>query len=217
LRSAVVKPVVVKLGGSTAEGGELRTWIAALASAALPLVVVPGGGPFAELVRTEQKRVGFSDEAAHAMAILAMDAFGCVVFDGQQRMAPARSLDEMERTLDDGKIPVWLPSSMTIGTSDIPVSWDITSDSLAAWLAGLIGAEALLLVKQTQAFSAEESVADLMARGIIDPAFAAMLPDGIDLFLAGPADAAGAGRALAAGTLPGTKIRSAAGPLRRAG
>ncbi|MGN6764451.1 MAG: dihydroneopterin aldolase [Rhizobiaceae bacterium] len=217
MRPAVVKPVVVKLGGSTAEGGELRTWIAALASAALPLVVVPGGGPFAELVRTEQKRMGFSDDAAHAMAILAMDAFGRVILDGEARLAPARSLDEVVRVLGEGKIPVWLPSSMTIGSTDIPASWDITSDSLAAWLAGWIGAETLLLVKQTQAFSSEDSVADLMARGIVDPAFAEILPGGIGLYLAGPADAAGAGRALAAGTLPGTRIRSAVGPLRRAG
>jgi dihydroneopterin aldolase len=217
LRSAVVKPIVVKLGGSTAEGGELRTWIAALASAALPLVVVPGGGPFAELVRTEQKRMGFSDEAAHAMAILAMDALGCVILDREARMAPARSLDEVARVLGEGKIPVWLPSSMTIGASDIPASWDITSDSLAAWLAGQLGAEALLLVKQTQAFSAEDSITDLVERGIVDAAFTAMLPGGIGLYLAGPADAADTGRALAAGMPPGTRIRSAAGPLRRAG
>jgi dihydroneopterin aldolase len=210
-------PAVVKLGGSTAEDGEFRTWVAALASAALPLIVVPGGGPFAELVRMEQKRMGFSDEAAHAMAILAMDAFGHVILDGEACMAPARSPDEMKRTLGEGKIPVWQPSSMTIGASDIPASWDITSDSLAAWLAGQLGAEALLLVKQTQAFSAEDSITDLVERRIVDAAFAAMLPDGIDLFLAGPADAAGAGRVLAAGRLPGTRIGSTAGSLRRAG
>lgn len=214
---AAVKPVVVKLGGSTAEGGELDTWIAAFAAAALPLVIVPGGGPFAELVRMEQKRMGFSDEAAHAMAILAMDAFGCVILDGEARMAPARSLEEVARVLGEEKIPVWLPSAMMIGASDIPASWDVTSDSLAAWLAGRIGAETLLLVKQTQAFSAEDSASDLMARGVVDPAFAAMLPDGIGLYLAGPGDAGGAGRALAAGTLPGIRIGSAAGPLRRAG
>jgi dihydroneopterin aldolase len=214
---AAVKPVVVKLGGSTAEGGELDTWIAAFAAAALPLVIVPGGGPFAELVRMEQKRMGFSDEAAHAMAILAMDAFGCVILDGEARMAPARSLEEVARVLGEEKIPVWLPSAMMIGASDIPASWDVTSDSLAAWLAGRIGAETLLLVKQTQAFSAEDSVADLMARGIVDPAFGEILPGGIGLYLAGPADAADTGRALAAGMPPGTRIRSAAGPLRRAG
>jgi dihydroneopterin aldolase len=151
------------------------------------------------------------------MAILAMDAFGCVILDGEARMAPARSLGEMECLLGEEKIPVWLPSSMALGAADISASWDVTSDSLAAWLTGRIGAEALLLVKQTQAFSAEDSISDLMARGIVDPAFAATLPDGIDLFLAGPADAAGAGRALAAGTLPGIRIGSAAGPLRRAG
>jgi dihydroneopterin aldolase len=151
------------------------------------------------------------------MAILAMDAFGCVILDGEARMAPARSLDDVARVLGEGKIPVWLPSSVTLGAPDKRASWDITSDSLAAWLAGRMDAAALLLVKQTQAFGAGDTVADLAARGVVDAGFAASLPDGIDLFLAGPDDAAGAGRALAAGTLPGMCIRSAADPLRKAG
>ena len=110
----------------------MDVWIAALAASSLPLVIVPGGGPFADQVRDAQKRMGFSDAAAHAMAILAMDQFGHVILDRHERLAPARSLDEIEHALTDGKIPVWLPSSMAIPAPDIPCSWDITSDSLAA-------------------------------------------------------------------------------------
>jgi aspartokinase-like uncharacterized kinase len=202
-----VKGAVVKLGGSTADHKEMDVWTAALAVARVPLVVVPGGGTFADQVRDEQSRLGFSDAAAHAMAILAMDQFGHVILDRHERFSAARSPEEIEQALADGKIPVWLPSAMAVPASDIPISWDITSDSLAAWLTGKLAADALLLVKQSRAFTREDSVADLMARGIVDAYFATMLPATAELLIAGPHDVASAAATLSSGRLPGVKIR----------
>jgi aspartokinase-like uncharacterized kinase len=202
-----VKATVVKLGGSTADHKEMDVWTAALAGASLPLVIVPGGGAFADQVRDEQNRLGFSDAAAHAMAILAMDQFGHVILDRHGRFSAARSPKEIEQALADGKIPVWMPSAMAIPASDIPTSWDVTSDSLAAWLAGRLSAQALLLVKQSRAFTKEDSVADLMARGIVDAYFATMLPATAELLIAGPHDVASAAATLSSGRLPGVKIR----------
>ncbi len=212
-----MRRAVVKLGGSTAAGAELRIWIAALAGSSLPLVIVPGGGPFANLVRDAQKRMDFSEEAAHAMAILAMDQFGHVILDGQERFAPAHSLDELEHALEAGRIPVWLPSRLSLAAPDIRASWDVTSDSLAAWLAGKLGAEALLLIKQSNDFSAADDIHSLTAREIVDAGFSAMLPEGVDLFLASSRDAETAGTMLAAGRLPGMGILAVAGQKRRAG
>ena len=76
-----MKRAVVKVGGSTADQPVLREWIAALAGSALPVVIVPGGGPFADQVRNTQRRIGFSNNAAHAMAILAMEQFGHIILD----------------------------------------------------------------------------------------------------------------------------------------
>jgi 5-(aminomethyl)-3-furanmethanol phosphate kinase len=207
-----VRAAVVKLGGSTADHKEMDVWTAALAGSSLPLVIVPGGGTFADQVRDEQSRLGFSDAAAHAMAILAMDQFGHVILDRHERFSAARSPEEIQQALADGKIPVWLPSAMAIPASDIPTSWDVTSDSLAAWLAGELSAEALLLVKQSRAFTKDDRVADLTARGIVDTYFAAMLPAGVDLFIAGPQHADVAAAMLAAGTLPGVNIASRTTP-----
>ena len=39
---------VVKLGGSLSGAPELKAWLAALAGAAGRVVLVPGGGPFAD-------------------------------------------------------------------------------------------------------------------------------------------------------------------------
>lgn len=214
-RPEVVRRAVVKLGGSTVRAAELESWIAALAGSKLPVVIVPGGGLFADQVRETQIRMDFSDTAAHAMAILAMEQFGQIILDRDERLAPARSLEEMARASDAGKVPVWLPSSLALSAPDIPVSWDITSDSLAAWLTGKLGAKALLLIKQTGAFFGSDTIDSLAARGIVDAGFPAMLPDGVDFHLAGPKDAAGAGALLAAGNLPGVAI--AARPARKAG
>jgi aspartokinase-like uncharacterized kinase len=212
-----VRLAVVKLGGSTAFDAGMNVWTTALAGSALPLVIVPGGGPFANQVRAAQKRMGFSDRAAHAMAILTMDQFGHVILDRDDRLAPARSREEIERALEAGKIPVWLPSSLAIPALDIRASWDMTSDSLAAWLAGKIGADGLLLIKQTSAFSESDDIAELTARGIVDAGFSSMLPAGVDFFLASPEDASTAATRFAARILPGTKVQLAAGPVRKAG
>ncbi len=123
-----MRPAVVKLGGSTASAAGMDTWVSALAGSVLPLVIVPGGGPFADQVRQSQTRLGFSDGAAHAMAILAMDQFGHVILDRDERLIPTRSFDDMRRVMGEGRIPVWLPSSATISASDIPATWDITSE-----------------------------------------------------------------------------------------
>jgi dihydroneopterin aldolase len=212
-----VKGVVVKLGGSTADHKEMDVWAAALAGSSAPLVIVPGGGTFADQVRDEQSRLGFSDAAAHAMAILAMDQFGHVILDRHERFSAARSPEEIERALAEGKIPIWLPSAMAIPAADIPVSWDMTSDSIAAWLAGKLGAEAILLIKQSRAFTRNDSVADLMARGIVDTYFSAMLPAGASLHVAGPHDATTAAATLSSGRLPGVRISSVVEPARKMG
>jgi 5-(aminomethyl)-3-furanmethanol phosphate kinase len=68
-------------------------------------------------------------------------------------------------------VPIWSPVEMVLQAADIPASWEVTSDSLAAWLAGRIGTARLLLVKHG-AFAGEPiAAADLVARGVVDPAF----------------------------------------------
>ena len=181
-----MKPLVVKLGGSTAGHAEMQRWIDVLASATFLLVIVPGGGPFADQVRISQKRIEYSDDAAHAMAILAMDQLGIVIAERHKRMRVARSIAEIDEVLYAGCTPVWLPSSMTLGAVDIPCSWQITSDSLSAWLAGKLRADNLLLVKQTDEYQHYASVPELAAAGIVDSMLPDMLGEGTSLHVAGP-------------------------------
>jgi len=159
---------VIKLGGSHAFAPHLRSWLDAIASRAGSIVLVPGGGPFADAVRDAQPRIGFDDGAAHRMALLAMEQFGCALASLNERFALAESHAEIEAALAARRVPVWLPTRMALAARDIPWSWDVTSDSLAAWLAEELGASAVILVKHKRVCM---SAKELASGGIVDPAF----------------------------------------------
>ncbi len=190
-------PTVVKLGGSFALSADLGDWIAAIAGCAGRAVIVPGGGPFADAVRAAQAQIGFDDVAAHRMALLAMEQYGCAIKSLHEALSLADSLDSIRRSLADDQVPVWLPTQVALGAADIPQSWDVTSDSLAAWLAGKIGAERLLLVKQVELAHGTARVADLAERDIVDKAFANFLAaSGVPAFILGPKGHGAVGRLL---------------------
>jgi len=163
---------IVKLGGSHAVEPQLRAWLTTLARCAGRAVVVPGGGPFADQVRNTQAVMGFDDRAAHHMALLAMEQFGAAICGLERALVPASSLRELRKTLGAGRTPVWMATKMALEASDrVPASWRVTSDSLAAWLAGRLGARRVMLVKHGAPFGAHPEIAGLAARGIVDPLF----------------------------------------------
>lgn len=140
--------LVVKLGGSHAGSAALRPWLRAVATAAGRVVLVPGGGPFADAVRAAQARLGFDDATAHAMALLAMGQFALLLASLEPALVLAESPTAIAGALAERRVPVWTPPP-SLGPADgVPASWDVTSDSLALLLAGWLGAPALLLVKQ---------------------------------------------------------------------
>ena len=164
---------VVKLGGSLANyPDDLKRWLEELAVAGRGrAVIVPGGGPFVDCVRAAQQDWGFTDSTAHRMALLAMEQYGWMLADIQPGLILARTLVELSKALSNNNIPVWLPSAMIAGNAEIPESWDVTSDSLAAWLARCLGAERLVLVKSCPLPEGETDMAQLSREGIVDAAF----------------------------------------------
>ncbi|HKB81616.1 MAG TPA: aspartate kinase [Burkholderiales bacterium] len=164
---------VVKLGGSLANSEELPRWLDVIATAgAGKVVLVPGGGPWADEVRAAQKREGFDDRVAHRKALRAMEQYANVLAGMRANFVPASGIAEMDEALRNGRIAVWMPYKMVVADPAIPESWDITSDSLAAWLARQLNASALLLVKSLKIDGPQPGIEDLVRRGWVDPAFA---------------------------------------------
>ena len=193
---------IVKLGGSHASGPHIRDWLAAIVAEAGAIVIVPGGGPFADVVRTSQASMGYDDRAAHAMALMAMAQFGCALRSLNPALRLAASRSAILRALKDGKVPVWSPEAMARSAA-LPETWDLTSDSLAAWLAGALGAGSLVLIKHGRFEGAAIDAHDLVARGIVDPLFPRYLKaSGAQAWLASPTDSARLAEGLRGGLFP---------------
>ena len=139
---------VIKLGGSLLGAPELAQWLEMIVKFSDgKVVIVPGGGLFANSVREAQMISNASDEVAHQLALMAMDQFGILLASMNADLVTASSeLEIAERGWQHRGI-VWLPSKMAMSDQTIPKSWQVTSDSLSAWLADKLGAEQLILVK----------------------------------------------------------------------
>ena len=138
---------VVKVGGSLGRG----TCLPALSERLVELgrrhglLVVPGGGVFADAVREQDQKFGLRSGTAHWMAILAMDQYGHLLADLMPGCALVRTLGEA-RAAHKG-VTVLLPSEPLRRADALPHSWSVTSDSIAAWLTGQVGARLLVLLK----------------------------------------------------------------------
>jgi aspartokinase-like uncharacterized kinase len=141
---------VVKIGGGILRAPEqLQRVLEAIADAAADnaLLVVPGGGPFADTVRAVDRDVGLTDDAAHWMAVLAMDQYAHLLCARLRGGVIVTSPLEISLALAAGELPVLASSRWLRETDPLPHSWEVTSDSIAAWIAGALGARTLVLVK----------------------------------------------------------------------
>jgi len=167
---------VVKVGGgllSKAGAFDLVTEALTAFSPRRRLVIVPGGGPFADAVRTMFRRIKIGDDAAHWMAVLGMDQYahvltsrlpGAVLVEQQAEVAAARQA---------GRLPVLAPYRWVRAADPLPHTWEITSDSIAAWIAGMLGARRIVLIKP----------AGGDPRKLVDPLFIRTLPPAVEHFI----------------------------------
>lgn len=166
---------VVKLGGSYARSPHLAEAVSAIAGVREAVAIVPGGGPFADMVREMQAPMGYDDRTAHRMAILAMCQFAEMLAALNPRLRIANNLVNLRRIVQEGLHAVWSPWPLADGLEALPPSWDITSDSLAAWLAGKLRASRLVLLKSANPSKTVEAVRKLVTAGAVDPQFPAFL------------------------------------------
>jgi probable H4MPT-linked C1 transfer pathway protein len=111
------------------------------------VLVVPGGGPFADAVRDADRRLGIDDATAHWMAVLAMDQYAHLIASRLAGGVLVTDAREIADAIGAGHVPILAPYLWLRAADPLPHSWDVTSDSIAAWAAGALGATRLVLVK----------------------------------------------------------------------
>ena len=139
----------LKIGGSLAEEpAKLRALCRELSEMAKThrITVVPGGGRFADVVRELDERFHLQDTVAHNMAILAMDQYGMFLASITPGSRATRTLDGARQHSEAGLVSILLPSRLMSRADPLPHSWEVTSDSITAYIAGELRSEKLVLV-----------------------------------------------------------------------
>jgi aspartokinase-like uncharacterized kinase len=140
---------VIKIGGSLAEEPErLRALCIKLSEFAkkFAIVVVPGGGRFADVVRDFDQRFTLSSGISHRMAILGMDQFGLLLSQIIPDSCATYLLNDAKQLSEIRVVPIFLPSRLMFKEDPLENSWDVTSDSIAAYVAGRLRVAKVLLV-----------------------------------------------------------------------
>ena len=153
-------PLIVKVGGSLYN--QIPDLAPILIASDRPLFIIPGGGPFADLVR----QVRVNNDAAHWMAIAAMEQYGWFI--------SSFGILTTDRIAVPLTTTVLLPYRCLRSTDILPHTWDVTSDTIAAWVAGTLHLDLLLLKSMDGIFIngiLQEQVTGLVESDIVDPCF----------------------------------------------
>ena len=165
--------IVVKLGGSLCSSSKLKACLDKVENLQQhsAIVVVPGGGAIADQVRKMQQQWQFNDQAAHGMAILAMQQMAMLFNALKPQFKVVQKADAIRTQSKPHTATIWSPDVLELDKAGIPPSWAVTSDSLSAWLAKTLAAQELILVKSVN-IDVNFDLRKLVRDQVVDASFA---------------------------------------------
>ncbi|WP_406534837.1 delta 1-pyrroline-5-carboxylate synthetase [Methanobrevibacter sp.] len=117
--------------------------------------IVLGGGGFANLIRKYNEEQNFSEEVNHWTAIDCMDIMSKLVNDKVDSAKLSYSIDEINKISDEGFTPIFIVSEFLRQEDPFECSWDVTSDSIAAYVAHLLNANLLIVTNVNGIYTQE--------------------------------------------------------------
>ena len=153
---------VLKVGGSLGRGDALEALCRRIShlSENHRLLIVPGGGKFADQVRSAYRQYNLDETTAHYMALLAMDQYGYLLSRLIKGSSLQTDLASACQTAESGQVSILLPSQPVFQTDPLPHSWQVTSDTIAAWVAQQAHSRRLVLLKSVDGLFASGDTAD---------------------------------------------------------
>ena len=137
---------IVKIGGSLTY--DAKPLLKALKSYAKEnnkkIVIIPGGGEFANVVRKIDKALNISNSLSHKLAIKCMDLIG-EVYAEIGNIKAYDTLFNLKREIEKEKIAILLPSKILLSTDIAEHSWAITSDSLSLYIGKLLDVREVII------------------------------------------------------------------------
>jgi 5-(aminomethyl)-3-furanmethanol phosphate kinase len=179
----VTRPVlaVIKIGGSLFNWPELPVRLEAFLGDHFPMtgverpLLIAGGGPAADLVRDLDRIHRLGDAKAHHLALHAMDLSAFMLSTLIPGTVSIDSLDAVWRALAHRKVPILAPRRTIHAIDDsprdpLPANWDVTSDTIAAWIAAHVKGSRLILLKSAP-LGGHASLRKAARAGLVDPVF----------------------------------------------
>ena len=117
--------------------------------------IVLGGGEFANLIRKYDTAQNFSQKTNHWTAIDCMDIIAKLVNDKVESAKLAYSIGEVNEIAEDDFTPIFVVSDFLKGDDFFECSWDVTSDSIAAYVAHLLNANLLIVTNVNGIYTQE--------------------------------------------------------------
>lgn len=118
-------------------------------------LIVLGGGEFANLIRKYDSEINFSQETNHWTAIDCMDIIAKLVNDKVESTKLAYSIDDAITISDEGFTPIFVVSKFLREDDPFECSWDVTSDSIAAYISHLLNANLLIVTNVNGIYTQE--------------------------------------------------------------
>lgn len=177
-----MKISVLKLGGSLFDLPDLKdrlTEFLGQMKDSRPLLIC-GGGRAADLVRDWDAIHQLDATTAHWLAIAAMklnERLVCQLLPGACLVS---NQEEADRVWQQNQIPIlcaehYLQTTTSVDFEPLPASWDVTSDSIAAWVTLTWPADELILLKSMD-LPAKSTIESLAVKGAVD-AYLSVLAD----------------------------------------
>jgi aspartokinase-like uncharacterized kinase len=135
---------VVKIGGSLFPEHTDRL-CEYLSKSKEKLVLINGGGDFANVLRKYHDEYDFSNDVMHWSAIKSMDIIGELIASRNKNIECITAIEDIEKVHDNNKIPLLLCYDILKTEDPLKHSWNITSDSIACYFAHRLNAKLLIL------------------------------------------------------------------------
>ena len=117
--------------------------------------IILGGGEFANLIRKYNDEQNFSDDVNHWTAIDCMDIIAKLVNDKVESCRLAFSLEDVQAISEDGFTPIFAVSKFLRDEDPFECSWDVTSDSIAAYVANCLNANLFIVTNVNGIYTQE--------------------------------------------------------------
>ncbi|OED30450.1 hypothetical protein [Methanosphaera sp. WGK6] len=135
---------VIKIGGSLFPK-YIKDLCDTLKKSREKIVLVNGGGALANKLREFNQEYSFSNDTNHWTAIECMDILGKLIADKNEDILLIEKIEDISKAHKNNKIPLLLTYDLLKKEDPLEHSWNITSDSIACWIAHRINAKLLIL------------------------------------------------------------------------